>query len=288
MNDPLAELKARCERLSQLQQVSNIIHSTLDPQEALDLVIRESARLTGASSASIALVNPNTGFLEILAQQGLPAMASGLHLRIGEGITGWVARTGRPARVGEVHMDPRYIALRPDVRSELAVPLEVGHDVRGVLNVDSDRADAFTPEHQELLEQLVPQAARLIHNTWLYEQIRLKARLFESLTTVSQTVNSTLGLTDALNAITREACQLMSARMASLLLLDPTGAWLDLCASHGAEDAYLSKPRLNVEESFVGTVVRRRKPMFVQNVQTSSRYQNTDIARREGDRKSVV
>ncbi len=282
MSDELSELRARCQRLEQLQQVGNIIHSTLDPQEALDLVLRESIRLTGATSGSIALVNPNTGFLEILAQQGLPTKAAALHLRVGEGITGWVARTGRPACVGDAQKDPRYIALRSDVHSELAVPLEVGHDVRGVLNVDSHRRDAFTAEHQELLEQLVPQAARLIHNTWLYEQIRLKARLFESLTTVGQTVNSTLGLTEALTAITREACQLMTARMASLLLLDDSGEWLDLRASHGAGPAYLSKPRLNVQESLVGIVVRRRKPLFIQNVQTSSRYQNVQVACQEG------
>ena len=38
----------------------------------------------------------------------------------------------------------------------------------------------------------------MIHNTWLYEQLRLKARLFESLASVSRTINSTLNLDDAL------------------------------------------------------------------------------------------
>ena len=78
------------------------------------------------------------------------------------------------------------------------MPLEVNGEVRGVLNVDSDRADAFSAEDQELLEALAVQAARVIHNTWLYEQFRLKARLFESLVSVGQTINSTLTLDDAL------------------------------------------------------------------------------------------
>jgi signal transduction histidine kinase len=282
MNDELARLKARCERLELLRQVSQVIHSTLDQHQALDLIVREGVRLTGASSGSLALVNPNSGFLEILAQRGLPERAAALRLRVGEGITGWVARTGQPACVGDVRRDPRYIMLREEARSELAVPLEVGSEVRGVLNVDSDRENAFSGEHRELLEELALQAARVIHNTWLYEQLRLKARLFESLTNVSQTVNSTLGLTEALNAVTQEACQLMRARMCSLLLLDQTGEWLDLRASHGAGPHYLAKPRLSVEESLVGIVVRRRKPMQVPNVQTSSRYQNVEVARREG------
>jgi signal transduction histidine kinase len=282
VSDELSELKARYERLHLLYQVSNVIHSTLEPQEALQLIVREAVRLVRASSGSVVLVNPNSGFLEILASEGLPADAADLKLRVGEGITGWVARTGKPACVGEVTQDPRYIMLRDTVRSELAVPLEVNGEVRGVLNVDSDRKEAFSPGDQELLVSLAPQAARAIQNTWLYEQWRLKARLFESLASVSRTINSTLNLGEALTVITREACVLMQTKMCSVMMLDETRAWLDLRASFGAGAAYSEKPRVSAEESLLGVVVRRKKPVQVGNVQTSSRYQNVEVARREG------
>jgi signal transduction histidine kinase len=278
----LSELQARYDRLHSLYQVGNVIHSTLEPQEALQLIIDEAVRLMRASSGSAILINPTTGFLEILAAKGLPTDAAELKLRIGQGITGWVARTGRPARVGDVQADSRYVMLRREVRSELAVPLEVNGEVRGVLNVDSDRLEAFSAADQELLEALAAQAANVIHHTWLYEQLRLKARLFESLATVSRTINSTLNLDDALSAITREACLLMHAKMCSLTLLDHSREWLDLRASFGAGEAYLRKPRLAVDESLLGVVVRRKKPLQVSNVQTSSRYQSVEVARREG------
>jgi signal transduction histidine kinase len=278
----LTDLQARYDRLNLLYQVGNVIHSTLEPQEALQLILDEAVRLMRASSGSAVLINPTTGFLEILAFKGLPNNAHELKLRVGEGVTGWVARTGRPARVGDVAQDPRYVMLRPEVRSELAVPLEVNGEVRGVLNVDSERASAFSADDQELLEALAVQAARVIHHTWLYEQLRLKVRLFESLAQVSQTINSTLNLDDALSVITREACQLMQAKMCSVMLLDETRQWLDLRASFGAGEAYVTKPRLSVEESLLGIVARRKKPLQVENVQVSSRYQNIDVARREG------
>jgi signal transduction histidine kinase len=268
--------------LEALYKVSNVLHSTLDSQEALRLILREAVSLMRASSGSAALINPTTGFLEIQASHGLPASASELRLRVGEGITGWVARTGKPARVGEVASDPRYIVLRREVRSELAVPLEVDGQVRGVLNVDSDRADAFNAEDQELLEALAVQAAKVIRSTWIYEQLRLKARLFESLASVSQAINSALNLDDALKVITYEASVLMQAKMCSLMMVDETREWLDLRASFGAGEAYLHKGRLSVEESLLGIVVRRRKPLQVENVQTSSRYQHIEVARREG------
>ena len=282
MSDELTELRARYERLSLLYQVSNVIHSTLEPREALKLILGEAVRLMRASSGSVALFNPTTGFLEIDVSHGLPPNALQLRLRLGEGITGWVARAGKPARVGDVSKDPRYIMVQPNVRSELAVPLEVSGQVRGVLNVDSDRLNAFGSEDQELLQELALQAAKVIHNTWLYEQLRLKARLFESLVNVGQTINSTLNLDDALKIITREACQLMTGKMSSVLLLDDSREWLDLRASCGAGEAYLNKPRLSVAESLLGIVLRRKKPIQIENVQTSSRYQNVEIARREG------
>src|SRR2546422_10072478 len=74
----------------------------------------------------------------------------------------------------------------------------------------------------------------------------------------------------------------MEAKMCSALLLDETRDWLDLRASFGAGRAYIQKPRLSVEESLLGVVVRRKKPLQVTNVQTSTRYQHVEVARSEG------
>jgi signal transduction histidine kinase len=282
MSDDIASLRAAHDRLKLLYQVSNVIHSTLDPEQALQLIIQEAVRLMRASSGSLALINPNNGLLEIHASAGLPSNAPEFKLRVGQGVTGWVARTGKPARVGDVRHDPRYVMLHRDVRSELAVPLEVMGEVRGVLNVDSRNTDAFSQSDQELLEELAAQAAKGIHNTWVFEQSRLKARLLETLVSVSRSINSALHVDEALQLITREACTLMEARMCSLLMLDATGESLDLRASFGAGPTYKDKPRLSVDESFMGIVVRRKKPMQLENVQTSALYQNIDMARREG------
>ncbi len=281
MSEQLEQLKSSHERLRLLYQVGNIIHSTLDSQEALQLIVSEAVRIMRASSGSLVLINPTTNFLEIHAAQNLSSSARKLKLRVGEGITGWVAQAGQPARVGDVTQDKRYVSIRRDVRSELAVPLEVQGEVRGVINVDSERVNAFSADDQELLQELAIQAARVIHNTWLYEQLRLKVMLFESLSSVSRTINSTLNLDEALRAITREACELMRARMCSLMLIDETREWLDLRASFGAGDAYINKPRLSAGESLIGVVVRRKKPLQVANVQTDTRYQNVELARRE-------
>jgi hypothetical protein len=221
MSDELADLKARYDRLNVLYQVGNVIHTTLEPQEALQLD-SESGRGFNARSQRLHRAdqpdkrpagNPCRGKVCRPTRPGSSCVSARASP------AGWRAQA-KPARVGDVRSDPRYVLLRPEVRSELAVPLEVAGEVRGVLNVDADRPEAFSAEDQELLAALAAQAARVIHNTWLYEQLRLKARLFESLASVSRTINSTLNLDDALNVITREG---LRADAGQGLLADAAG-----------------------------------------------------------------
>ncbi len=268
-------------QLRRLYQVSKVIHSTLDQQEALDLIVREAVGLVNATSGSVVLINPTDGFLEIQAAHGLSAGAK-LKLRVGEGITGWVAQQGKSAIVPDVSADKRYVPVHEHTRSELAVPLEINGVLSGVVNVDSDKPSAFDENDLALLTELASQAALVIHNAFLYEKSLIRANLFESLITVGQAINSAVDLDEALAAITREAASLMNAKTCALQLLDESSSHLTLVASHGAGEAYLNKPDVDIAESFLGSVVNLKKPLQIENVQTSNAYQQQDIAREEG------
>ena len=268
-------------QLRRLYQVSKVIHSTLDQQEALDLIVREAVGLVNATSGSVVLINPIDGFLEIQAAHGLSAGAK-LKLRVGEGITGWVAQQGKSAIVPDVSADKRYVPVHEHTRSELAVPLEINGVLSGVVNVDSDKQSAFDENDLALLTELASQAALVIHNAFLYEKSLIRANLFESLITVGQAINSAVDLDEALAAITREAASLMNAKTCALQLLDESSSHLTLVASHGAGEAYLNKPGVDIAESFLGSVVNLKKPLQIENVQTSNAYQQQDIAREEG------
>ena len=269
------------EQFKQLYLVSKVIHSTLDQQQALDLIIREAVRLVNATTGSLVLINPIDGFLEIQAAYSLPE-ESKLKLRVGEGITGWVAQQGKSAIVQNVHQDERYVQVHKHTKSELAVPLEINGILSGVVNVDSDKLNAFNQNDLALLTELTNQAALVIHNAFLYEQSKIRANLFESLVRVGQVINSRQDLDEALNAITIEASRLMKAKTCALQLLDETNNRLSLVASFGAGNAYLNKPDVLISESFLGSVVKLKKPLQIENVQTSNAYQQQDIARDEG------
>ena len=265
-------------QLQRLYQVSKVIHSVLDQQKALELIVREAVGLVNATTGSVVLINPTDRLLEIQAAHGLSEGSSRLKLRMGEGITGWVAQHGKPALVPDVRKDARYVKVHNHTLSELAIPLEVNGSVCGVINVDSDQLNAFSETDQALLSELASQAAIVIHNAFLYERSRIRANLFESLITVGQAINSAVDLDDALAAITREACSLMSARTSALQLLDNSGDRLTLVASHGAGEAYLNKPDVVVSDSFLGSVVHLMRPLQIENI-PSPRPMTHDLLR---------
>jgi len=284
MQKPKPE-NAQAEKLRRyelLTRVSNVINSSLEPEKVLNLVLREAVDITQATTGSIALINPHTQLLEIEVAIGLAKEARELKLAIGRGVTGWVAKMGKPLLVPDVTTDWRYVSVRKDIRSELAVPLVVEGGLIGVLNVDSTRPNAFSAEDEELLVALGNQAAQVIHNSWLYEAVGQSVRKLESLFSVARSIISSLDLEEILRRVTRDACALMQTKVCSLMLLGPGGATLELRACHGAGANYLDRPPLNVNESLIGTVVRRGKPLQVFNVQEHDAYQHIELARKEG------
>jgi signal transduction histidine kinase len=78
---------------------------------------------------------------------------------LGEGITGLVALSGLPMRVADATKEAKYISVDPNARSELCVPIKVGSRVLGVINIESEKVDAFTPADEHLLQTLAGQFA---------------------------------------------------------------------------------------------------------------------------------
>ncbi len=254
----------------------------LDPQRALQRILATAVRVTQADTGSFVLLNPNTGLLDIEASIGLSQKAQKLKLRPGEGVTGWVASTGKPMRINDVQNEPKYVRANPRVRSELAVPVEIRGNVAGVLNVDSNRVGAFSELDETRLLAFAAEASKWLELAWEIDQMRIKGLQLSSLLNMGQMIISETNLDEALQQITRHANRLMRTKLCSLLLIDVETGELFLRASHGAGQNYQSKPPLPVSESLLGVVVTRRKPLSVLNVREHHRYRHLEVAKKEG------
>jgi PAS domain S-box-containing protein len=92
--------------------------------------------------------------------------------QVGEGLSGFVVQTGTPIRSGDVRSHPKYIETQANIQSGLYMPLKIGERVLGVISVESERPDAFSPEDERLLATLANQATIAFENATLYQAAR--------------------------------------------------------------------------------------------------------------------
>ena len=276
-----SKLSVRYRRLKALYKISDLINSTTNPATLLRRILAEAAREMKADSGSLAFVNTENQTLEIHTSVGMDAGRAGqLRLRVGQGVTGTVAATGKPVRLDDVHGSPMYVEVESHVRSELAVPLRVEGEVIGVLNVNSSITSAFTEEDERLMMALGNQAAKVIHTARLYERVERQTRRLEGLFAVGQALISPDPLPMVLNRITQAVQEIMDVKLCSIMLLSDTRE-LTLSAVSGGSAQYTQRPALSVQDSLVGDVVTRRQPVQVFDVRRAKRYRARNMAREE-------
>ena len=244
-----------------LYRVGAFVNSTEDPREALDFILAEVVQTLGASSASIALVEPATGSLRIEVSNGLDAASVNQVIEQGQGITGWVALYAKPQRIPDVARDPRYVELRKGIRSELAVPMELMGNVIGVVNCDSDRLDAFSEQDVAFLALLTNEASKAVGRIWLLRQLRSKAAQLEALVRAAQGLARERDEPGISQDLARHTRGLLGVRACAyykivddVLLLKHLDGELS-----GSELA----PSIGVSQTSLGTVVGRGRPVVV-------------------------
>jgi phosphoserine phosphatase RsbU/P len=101
-------------------------------------------------------------------------------VREGEGIVGSAARSREPVVVPDVRLNPHYLRVNPETRSELAIPLISKSGVIGVLDLESPQVNYFTADHVQALSILAAHLAVSIENARLYQQAADREAWLES------------------------------------------------------------------------------------------------------------
>jgi NtrC-family two-component system sensor histidine kinase KinB len=163
------ETRQRLSEVSALYMLANEIATNLDLDEVLDSIVRAIRRALGCRGCCIFLLDETSQTLEIKAAAGLkPEWRRAARLRLGEGIAGRAAFEARAVYLTDTLRDPEYIFFDPEVRSLLAVPMQVKGRVIGVINVDERVPDAFGSDQERLLTIAAAQAAIAIENARLF------------------------------------------------------------------------------------------------------------------------
>ncbi len=127
--------------------------------------------------------------------------------RVGiDGVIGWAAKARQPVSVPDVHQEPRYLAGDPTVQSELALPLLVRGALLGVLDVESDCLNFFTPQIVQVLSIFAGQAAIAIDSARLHKTERRRMHQIELINLIARSATSTQRTRDLLLNL----CELIS------------------------------------------------------------------------------
>lgn len=266
-----AELSA--EVVATLAEIGDEVNASLDLDEVLARTAALIKRHIDYEIFGVLLVEESSGILKHRFAIGYPReLADNLRIPLGQGITGTAASTGHPVRVSDVTADPRYINAIDTVRSELAVPLMIQGKCIGVLDIQSNHLNYFTPDQQSILTLLASRLAVAIENARLFEQVRSQADTLLLLNEVSREMSSILDVEELLRRAAEQIRRVIDYHMLSIMLYDEEQKIFRhrLDVKHGQH--VQGKLRVAASEGIVGAAAMTREPVLVADVTADPRY----------------
>ena len=191
---------------------------------------------------------------------------------LGKGIVGQVALTRQPVLLNDVSLADYYLPANPDVRSELAVPLIAKNRLIGVMDLESEQAGYFRPEHLHLLTLTASRIAQAIENARLYARVSRQAQTLTVLNEISAELTSILDLDPLLAKVGQLLRRLIDYQMFSIMLLDEKGETLITRYAWRFGYAHAPLRRVPITSGLVGAAVREWRPVNVPDVRKDLRY----------------
>jgi sigma-B regulation protein RsbU (phosphoserine phosphatase) len=158
--------------LETLAEIGREFAAILNLDELLTRIATLTRRLVDYRTFGILLLNEEKQELEMKVAVRYGDKVTVPRIKVGSGLVGYAALHKEAVLVPDVSIDPRYIRLVEDARSELVIPLLLQDRCIGVFDLESPELDAFRKRDAEILTLLASQAAVAIENARLYQTIR--------------------------------------------------------------------------------------------------------------------
>jgi len=269
--DP-ANVRVEPADLAYLVQFAESLNNTLDLQTLLNRTSELVRTILPYRIFAILLLNDRTQELRMRFQIGHTPEVERMRIPVGKGVVGQVALTRQPLLLNDVTKEPAYIAVNPDVRSELAVPLVAKNRLIGVLDIESEQADYFRPEHLHLLTLTASRIAQAIENARLYARVSRQAQILTVLNEIAAELTSILQLDPLLERIGQLLRRLIDYQMFTIMLLDEKGETLITRYAWRFGYAHAPRRRIAISSGLVGASVREWRPINVPDVRKDPRY----------------
>jgi sigma-B regulation protein RsbU (phosphoserine phosphatase) len=255
-----------------LMQLADALNTTLD----LETLLHRTAELVSVVIPyrifAILLLNDRTRELRMRFQTGHSPEVERQRIPMGKGVAGQVALTRQPVLLNDVASSEDYLPANPDVRSELAVPLIAKNRLIGVMDIESEQADYFGPEHLRLLTLTASRIAQAIENARLYARVSRQAQTLTVLNEIATELISILDLDPLLERVGQLLRRLIDYQMFTVMLLDEKGETLITRYAWRFGHTHAPERRLPIASGLVGVAVREWRLVNVPDVRHDPRY----------------
>jgi sigma-B regulation protein RsbU (phosphoserine phosphatase) len=255
-----------------LMQMSDALSTTLDLQTLLNRTSELVRSVIQYRIFAILLLNDRSKELRMRFQIGHTPQAEHMRFPMGRGVVGQVALTRQPILLNDVNTSDIYVSVNPDVRSELAVPLIAKNRLIGVMDIESEEAGYFRPEHLHLLTLTASRIAQSIENARLYARVSRQAQSLEVLNEIAVELTSILDLGPLLERVGQLLRRLIDYQMFTVMLLDEKGETLVTRYAWRFGYTHAPRRRLPISSGLVGAAVREWRLINVPDVLKDPRY----------------
>ncbi len=172
--------------LSALSRVAAALSELRNLDAVLDVALDTVLSVMEGTIGGILLIDEQSNTLSYRVYRGLSEKyAEEMHLKIGEGIAGTVAKSGKAVLLEDVSVDPdaarRDLISTEGLKAFISVPLRAKESILGVLNVASHLSHHFTKDDMHLLHAIGDQVGVAIEQAELYEKLKTGRERYQRL-----------------------------------------------------------------------------------------------------------
>lgn len=281
----LSDLAEGTAGLMLLNRVANLLGQTMDLEELLAIVMKTTEETIGAEASSIMFLDDEAGELySAVSRDEKPDKVPEIRIKLGEGVAGWVAKTGKPVILSDVERDPRFAGHveklpRFTTRNIICAPMNVKGKIIGIIEA-FNKTGGFSRDDLSLFTSIATQAAYAIDNAQLFTRVKNQSEKLETLYNVGKIIAASLDNDALISEIIKCTARLIPCRAVTLAVVEETGeheilrfSFLHLSGEDPVPEKIDRTPYiLKGDTGIAGWIIRNNRPVLVDDLAVDPRY----------------
>ncbi len=214
---------ARTRALEASATISRQLSTILDRADLMREVVEQLRVAFAYYHVHVFLWDEDSGLLKMAGgtgEAGQAMLVMGHGIAPQQGLVGRAFTTNRPVVVPDVSRDPDWLPNRllPSTRSEIAVPINYGDEVLGVIDAQDSEVNGLSQQDSNLLQTIAGQLAVALRNARLVAQIQQQAEQAALINTINQKIAQTIDMDGAIRVALVELSRALEAGSAAVRL----------------------------------------------------------------------